>query len=449
MHRLLPAHRVWQAALSLAAWAIALACAAAPADDAADEFFRAEVRPLLKNKCLGCHGEGKTLESEYDMRSRESVLRGGELGVGSVPGKPEESPIYTAVIRSGDLAMPPKEVNRLSPAEIAIVKRWVEIGLPWADGEAANPYGGAKEGRPVTTSGGLDAGWTNRRYTDDEIWAYQPLRRTAPPGQGHLIDAFLAAKLKQENLSPAPPADKDVWLRRATFDLTGLPPTPQQLDAFAADNSPEAFDRAIDRLLASQHYGERMAQHWLDVVRYADTGGFANDWERPHAWRYRDYVIRSFNADKPFDQFTTEQIAGDELNGAGGEGQVAVGFLRMGPWEHTAMSVAAITRQQYLDDVTNAVGLTFLGQGMSCCQCHDHKFDPLPTRDYYRLQAVFATTVFEDRDTPFAADELPADADRRKQLVASLVAAEDWMETDDPQNDSRRRIEKKRREYSQ
>src|SRR5437899_2816255 len=204
------------------------------------------------------------------------------------------------------------------------------------------------------------------------------------------VDAFILAKLQSAGLTPTPEADRRTLIRRVTFDLTGLPPMPEAIDAFLADDRPDAYERLVDRLLASPQYGEQQARHWLDVTRYADSAGFSNDFERPHAWRYRDYVVRSFNADKPFDRFVLEQLAGDELAPDDAEMLIAVGFLRMGPWEHTAMSVATVTRQQWLDDVTNAVGETFLAAPLACCRCHDHKFDPLPTRDYYRVQAVFA-----------------------------------------------------------
>ncbi|MGH7127792.1 MAG: DUF1549 and DUF1553 domain-containing protein, partial [Planctomycetaceae bacterium] len=221
------------------------------------------------------------------------------------------------------------------------------------------------------------------------------------------IDAFIHRRLQDLGLTPAPRADRRTLIRRATFDLTGLPPTPEEIAAFLSDPAPHdaAFAKVVDRLLASPQYGEQYARHWLDVVRYADSAGFANDFERPNAWRYRDYVIRSFNADKPYDQFVMQQLAGDELNPHDPEMLIAVGFLRMGPWEQTGMSVAKVTRQQFLDDVISSVGKVFLSHPLECARCHDHKFDPIPTQDYYRIQAVFATTQFAGRDAPFLPDE--------------------------------------------
>ncbi|MEO7652544.1 MAG: DUF1549 and DUF1553 domain-containing protein, partial [Bryobacteraceae bacterium] len=240
-------------------------------------------------------------------------------------------------------------------------------------------------------------------YKDEDLWAFRPLRREKNAAKG--IDSFILSRLAQRGLHAAPRAGSRTLIRRLTIDLTGLPPTPEETAAFLADKSPDAYSKLVDRLLASPHYGERWGRHWLDVVRYADTNGYSNDFERPNAWRYRDYVIRSFNQDKPYDQFVREQLAGDELYRGNPEALIATGFLRAGPWEHTGMSVEAVTRQMFLDDVTNAVGVTFLGLTLGCARCHDHKFDPLPTRDYYRLQAVFATTEFARPDLPFLPSE--------------------------------------------
>src|SRR5262249_4262313 len=277
------------------------------------------------------------------------------------------------------------------------------------------------DGIAIVTSGGRSPEGTNRKYPPEDVWAYQPLRRPPIPltGDGpHPIDAFLRATQKEKGIQEnAPPAHKRTLIRRATLDLTGLLPTPEEVDAFLKDDSPDAYPHLIERLLQSPHYGERWAQHWLDVVRYADTAGFSNDFERPNSWRYRDYVVRSFNADKPFDRFVTEQIAGDELNADDPEMQIAVGFLRMGPWEHTGMTVAAITRQQFLDDVTNHVGVSLLGQGLRCAACHDHKFDPVPTRDYYRMQAIFSPVQFVEAPVPFLARENVSGFDSAKALV--------------------------------
>ena len=223
----------------------------------------------------------------------------------------------------------------------------------------------------------------------------------------------LLAELRPADLMVADRADRLTLIRRASYDLTGLPPSPEEVRAFSRDprNDEEAFAGLVDRLLDSPHYGERMAQHWLDVVRYADSSGFANDFERGNAWRYRDYIVRSFNSDKAYNQFVLEQIAGDELVASGSdliseaEARVALGFLRMGPWELTGMEVAKVARQRFLDDVTNSVGEVFLGHSLQCARCHDHKFDPIPTKDYYSIQAVFATTQLAEPVAAFLDEE--------------------------------------------
>jgi len=251
----------------------------------------------------------------------------------------------------------------------------------------------------------------------DPLWGYKPVRRPAVPGvadstgsavkqSSNPIDRFIAAKWPA-GLKPAEHSDRRTLIRRAAFDLTGLPPEQELVKAFLADPDSDeiAFSKVVDRLLESPHYGERMAQHWLDVVRYADSSGFANDYERGNAWRYRDYVVRAFNNDKPYDQFIREQIAGDELNPGDPEMQIAVGFLRMGPWELTGMEVAKVARQRFLDDVVNSVGETFLAHSLQCARCHDHKFDPIPTRDYYSIQAVFATTQLAELPAAFLPQE--------------------------------------------
>ena len=261
------------------------------------------------------------------------------------------------------------------------------------------------DGETVRTSGGQTEAWNNRRYDPAHLWSYRPLQRPPLPRKTeHPVDSFIRLRWPRR-LSPAPPATRRTLIRRLSFDLTGLPPTPVAIDRFIADDQPGAYQRLVNRLLASPHYGEQWGRHWLDVVRYADTSGFANDFLRPNAWRYRDYVIRSFNSDKPFNQFVLEQLAGDELKPATPEHLIATGFLRMGPWEHTGMSVARITRQLFLDDVTNSVGQVFLGHVLRCARCHDHKFDPVPTRDYYSIQAVFSSTQFAEVDAAFLPDE--------------------------------------------
>ena len=400
---------------------------------AADVLFARKIQPLFKVKCLTCHGDDpEKLKGELDMRTRAGLLAGGESEEPVlVPGEALASPLFLAVTREHEddwSAMPPKANDKLSAEQVGYVKQWIAAGAPWLDAKRIaailkqpNPWG-ESEGVTVKTSGGLDAGWTNRKYDPEKLWAYQPVKKPAVPGKGHPIDAFIGARLPK-GLDVAPRAGAVALIRRVTYGLTGLPPTPKETFEFVAawkKDSDAAWAALIDRLLASPHYGEQMARHWLDVVRYADSAGFSNDYPRPHAWRYRDYVVRAFNADKPYDQFVREQIAGDELKPNDADHVLATGFLRMGPWEHTAMSVAAVTRQQYLDDVVNSVGVTFLANELRCAKCHDHKFDPIPTKDFYRMQAVFGSLSFQDRKLPWQQNEnltgLKADRERYQRL---------------------------------
>jgi hypothetical protein len=256
---------------------------------------------------------------------------------------------------------------------------------------------------------------------DREHWAFRkPVRPAVPAGATNPIDDFIQAQLTEKKLTPSPEADRRTLIRRVTFDLIGLPPTPAEVDAFLADQSPNAYEKVVDRLLASPHFGERQAQHWLDLARFAESNGYELDADRPHAWRYRDYVINSFNADKPFDVFAKEQIAGDELAHGKPPGQVtdqliATGFHRAGPVHVVSGNLdAAVVRQEVLTEMVVGVGSAFLGLTMGCARCHDHKFDPLSQGDYYRLEAYFAGARFKDV-------ELTSDAEQKK--VSEQIAA--------------------------
>ena len=385
------------------------AAGAADAPSDGEKLFALKVQPLFADKCLACHGnDPDKIKGGFDMRDRASMLSGGDtfLNDALIPGKGEQSYLYILSTRAEkDYEMPPKEADKLTEEQTWWIRDWINAGAPWPDeARVAWIQSEYAEGVQVTTSGGLSNDWDNRRYLPENLWAYQPLN----PGEHDHIDAFIEALLNEVKLTPAPIADARTLIRRATFDLTGLPPTPEEVKAFesAYATDTEAWPKLIDRLLSSPQYGEQWARHWLDVVRYADSSGYANDWERPNAWRYRDYVIRSFNQDKPYDQFIREQIAGDEIGKRKDiELLIATGFLRMGAWEHTGMSVAKVTRQLFLDDVTDSVSQVFLGHALRCAKCHDHKFDPVPTRDYYSFQANFATTQFVEEHTDWLTDE--------------------------------------------
>ncbi len=443
MKTILPVSLLFLATATTAAWG--------SEDDASfspgEKLFALSVQPLLAEKCWTCHGKDKDdLQGDLDLTSREGMLRGGESSAEVlVPGDAENSLLYIATTwRDSAYEMPPKENDRLTESQTWALRDWIKAGAPWPTGASIEAIVAAQgklndQQRRVATSGGLSKPWDDRPYQIENLWAYQPLVKPDVPWQsvpdrdlGGAVDAFVNRRLEAMTLAAAPRADRRTLIRRATFDLLGLPPTPEQVSAFLEDpaSDREAFTALLDRLLASPHYGEQWGQHWLDVVRYADSSGFANDYERPNAWRYRDYVIRSLNNDKPYDQFVREQLAGDEIDADDPELLVATGFLRMGPWEHTGMSVGRITRQQFLDDVTNSVGQVFLSHPVTCARCHDHKFDPVPTRDYYRLQAVFATTQFADRDAPFlntenvdGFDQERAALERRIERYESILQA--------------------------
>ena len=408
--------------------------AAEPKVDA-EEAFALRVLPALKAKCYACHGaDTAKIKGGFDLTTRAALLKGGESGKpGVIVGKAADSPLVKAIIRSDTdfSAMPPKENDKLTDAEVKAFKDWIDGGAPWpSDQRIAEIVKAAKPaGVTFKTSGGLSPDWTNRTYKPEDLWPYRPLHKAPIPKLGaseNPIDYFIEAKLNAVGLKPAPPADRRTLIRRVTFDLTGLPPAPKEIEDFINDPDldDKAYAKVVDRLLASPHYGEQMARHWLDVARYADSSGFANDYERGNAWRYRDYVVRSFNADKPYDLFVREQIAGDEIDTADPEMLVAVGFLRMGAWELTGMEVAKVARQRFLDDVTDGVGQVFLGHMLQCARCHDHKFDPVPTRDYYRIQAAFATTQVTERPAGFIKSENLAGFTEKKYLDARKTAFE-------------------------
>lgn len=395
------------------------------ADDQADALFVRRVWPLLSEKCLACHGADlAALKGGLDLRTQATTRSGGESRQPAiVPGQPNESPVYLAATRQHDdwSPMPPKEADKLSVAQLRWLRDWIASGASWPNETRAQEITranaekwSAEDGVSLKTSGGTSAEWSQRKYKPDGLWAYQPIVKPSLMQTGAAaIDTLLERRLPN-GATRAPTANARVFIRRASFDLLGLPPTPDEVTAFGkafAKDADAAVKELIERLLASPHYGERMAQHWLDVVRYADSSGFANDYERGNAWRYRDYVVRSFNADQPYDQFVREQLAGDEIYQSLPDAKrhsdllIATGFLRMGPWELTGMEVAKVARQRFLDDVTNSVGETFLAHSLQCARCHDHKFDPVPTRDYYGIQAVFATTQLTERPAPFSSLE--------------------------------------------
>lgn len=432
--RLFPGCEVDLRAVCLTLGCVLLLSTAEGADDPSELLFARHVSALLQQKCFGCHGsDAKALEGGLDLTQLTGALKGGDSGEPAVvPGEPDRSPLFLAVTREHAAwsAMPPKDSERLSPDEQDWLRNWIAAGAAWPDAARVQDLRKQHEKewlapnrRRATTSGGQSAEWNERQYDAESLWAYQPVRRPEfPAANGKLsqnarnpID-ILIERAFVPGVKSAPEADRRTLVRRAYFDLTGLPPSPADVTKFLADPLPtrQALAKVVDQLLASPHYGERMAQHWLDVVRYADSSGFSNDYERGNAWRYRDYVIRSFQQDKPWNQFILEQIAGDEIDPDNPEMLIATGFLRMGPWELTGMEVARVARQRFLDDVVNSIGESFLAQSLQCARCHDHKFDPIPTRDYYSVQAVFATTQIAERPAPFLPTENTQGFDERR-----------------------------------
>jgi len=348
---------------------------------------------------MQCHGH-EPLMAHLDLRTREGALKGAQHGPVIVPGNAADSHLYRHLTGQESPQMPLG--GRLSDAEIAVIKNWIDSGAEWDSGLTLAP-------------GSLTTGAPEKKFTDQQrrYWAFQKVVKPAVPAvkdrdwDRNPIDAFIMAKLQQKNLRPNPPAGKITLLRRATEDLIGLPPTPEEVQAFLADTSPDAFAKVVDRLLSSPQYGERWGRHWLDLARYADTNGFKSDETRPNIWRYRDYVIQAFNEDKPYDRFIREQIAGDELYPNDLSARVAVGFNRHFT-DETNQPVIELRRQETLNDITDTVGAVFLGMTYGCARCHDHKFDPILHKDYYRLQAFFANIREQDDLVLLSGAELEA-----------------------------------------
>jgi len=340
------------------------------------DFFEKRIRPILAERCYECHSAEKKQKGGLSLDTREAVLKGGDTGPALTAGDPEKSPLIEAVrYTNHDMQMPPKK--RLADAEVKALEDWVKMGAP-DPRDAAPP---AKHGRVIDIAEGR------------KFWSFTPLARVEPPavkGAISPVDAFIRAKLNDKGLTSAPPADKCTLIRRATFDLIGLPPTPQEVDDFLADQSSEAFDKVIERLLSSPHYGERWARHWLDVARYADSNGMDENIAFGNAWRYRDYVVRAFNDDKPFDQFLTEQIAGDLLPHSE-DTLAATGFLALGARVLAEPDLQKL-EMDIIDEQIDTIGKAFMGMTLGCARCHEHKFDPITQEDYYALAGIFRST---------------------------------------------------------
>ena len=352
--------------------------------------FSKDIQPIFQANCWTCHGA--TVQSSHlDLHTRELALKGGEHGIVLVPGKAEDSRLYRRVAGLEGPRMPMN--GKLTTDQIEAIKLWIDQGAQW---EAA-----------------AERTW----------WAFQKPVRGAVPVTSvermnrNPVDAFLMKAMEKQGVKPAPPADRQTLLRRAYMDLIGLPPTLAQGAEFLDDKSPDAWEKLIDRLLASPQYGERWGRHWLDVARYADSNGFEHDFDRPNAWRYRDYVIRAFNQDKPYNQFLREQIAGDELEPVTTDGLIATGFLRSYAKVGYREKDNPEFRYEYLDDMIATIGRGILGLTVQCARCHDHKFDPIPQTDYYRMQASLFGSV--EVDHPLTS---PAEARAYEAKTAEIDA---------------------------
>jgi len=399
-----------------------------------EKFFETHIRPVLVDQCISCHGPDKT-KGKLRLDSRAGFTKGGESGAVFEAGNPDASLMIDLIRYTNEVRMPPKK--KLPDATVKLFEEWVKMGAPWPEDAKAQAL-------PVTPASGerkVDAFEEARRT----LWSLQPVTRPTPPtvksneAVANDVDRFIIAKLEAQGIAPSPRADRRTLIRRVTFDLIGLPPTFAEVEAFAIDKDADAWEKVIDRLLASPHYGERWGRHWLDVARYADTKGYAFTQDRryPYSYTYRDYVIRAFNSDKPFDRFILEQIAADKLDlGADKRDLAAMGFLTVG--RRFNFNIHDI-----IDDRIDVVTRGFMGMTVVCARCHDHKYDAIPTADYYSLYGVFRSSVEPD-NLPLIAEPTPspqtqafeAELAKRKQVVA------DHLES------VRKNIEKEMRERS-
>ena len=342
------------------------------------ERFEKQVLPILRGKCLKCHGGEEKIRGGLRLNSRTGLLKGGDQGPALSLTEPAES-LFLQAINYDGLEMPPS--GRLPKQDVEILTKWIHEGAPWTPGAEPKEPAHPEPARPSLAEA-------------REYWAYRPLVRPELPAVqnkawvSNPIDAFILAKLEAKDLAPAPAADRVALIRRAYYDLTGLPPSPEEIDAFVADKANDAYDRLVDRLLDSPQYGEKWGRHWLDLVRFAETHGYERDNAKPFAWRYRDYVINAFNNDKPYDRFLREQFAGDELDEVTPESLIATGFYRLGLWDDEPAD-RALAKYDVLDGIVSTTSQVVLGMTVNCARCHDHKKDPIPQKDYYRLLAFF------------------------------------------------------------
>ncbi|MCA9014240.1 MAG: DUF1549 domain-containing protein, partial [Planctomycetaceae bacterium] len=352
----------------------------APAKQKID--FEKQILPLFQAKCFDCHDEN-TQESKFRLDRKSALLRGGDSGEPAIISGQSGKSHLIKLVRGEEAGhlMPPDKSERLSPEQMQLLATWIDQGAPWP-----GPNGVVSQETQTT-----------------DHWSFQPLAKVTPPAIKddwiiNGVDAFVLQKLHEKQLPHNLPADRRTLIRRLNLDVLGLPPTPAQVQQFLNDASPDAYQKLVQNTLASPHYGERWARHWLDLVRFAETHGFETNRERPNAWPYRDYVIQSLNEDKPYDQFIREQIAGDSFGNP-----IGTGYLVAGPYDLVKspdINLTLMQRQNELDDMINTTGTAFLGLTLGCARCHNHKFDPITQTDYYSLQAIFAGVNHADQKLP-------------------------------------------------
>jgi len=401
------------------------------------DVFKKSVKSILLENCVRCHG-GKKTESDFDLTDREGLLRGGMHGKVIEPGKSKDSLLMKAIRHAREPFMP-RGGDKLSDDKIAQIAAWIDLGAPYDDPLLA------KGERKKTV-------WTQRVLEPEtkQWWAFQPLKKTAPPAVKSEawvktpIDRFILSKMENAGIAPNGNATREQLLRRASFDLTGLPPTLEEVEAFVGDTSPDAWPKVIDRLMASPHYGERWGRHWLDLARFAESHGFEHDYDRPTAYHYRDFVIEAFNRNLPYDTFAKWQLAGDEYEPENPLAMKATGFLAAGV-HSTQITKSEAEKHRYdeLDDKLNTTTTAMLGLTLGCARCHDHKYDPLPARDYYRMLSTFTTTVRSEVEMPldalayqkakeaFVREHAPfVEALKRYEAEKLPAAFEVWAKTD-------------------
>lgn len=366
-------------------WAIVAVLAAGPMVAAAEVDFERDVAPILLRRCLECHDDANA-SGGLRLSAGPDLLKGGDSGRVVMPGSARDSALIQRVL-AGE--MPPPRQGKPQPlaeTERSVLQRWVDQGANWPEGRKLDPY-------EKTTDVRAGRDW----------WSLQPIRRPDVPKvsraewQANPIDAFVLAKLEQQGLTPAPEADRRTLIRRAYYDVVGLPPTREAIDTFVNDTSPQAWESLVERLLSSQHFGERWARYWLDLVRFAETSGYERDQTKPFAWKYRDWVVRALNDDMPYDRFIIEQLAGDEIPERTIDSVIATGFLRFGTWNDEPNDPADYQYDR-LEDMVHTTSTAFLGLTVKCARCHDHKFDPIPQIDYYRMATAFWAGPIGARD---------------------------------------------------